>query len=419
MTDLFRIAVASLWSRRNTAILTLLTIAISVALFVGVERIRQDARQAFVRSVSGIDLIVGARSHPVQLMLYSVFNLGEATANVSWPTYEAIAAQKGVAWAVPISLGDSHRGFRVIGTTPEYFTRLRYSGDRPLAFRDGHAFEALFDAVIGAGVAQRLGYELGERIILAHGTSSAALHQHDDRPFTVSGILAPTGTPMDQAIYVSLPAIEAIHLNWRSGTRIGATPDLDALPSEALRPRSITAFYLGLENRLAVFSLQRQINTWREEPLSAVLPGVALQQLWSLLGTVEKALAITAACVVASGLLGLLAVLLATLDERRREMAILRAVGAAPRHVFGLLVCEATGLALAGTLAGYVLLQAFLAATSSWLQARSGLLLVPGWPGAHEWRLMAIVVLAAALASLWPAWLAYRKSVADGISPRS
>lgn len=418
MTDLFRIAMASLWSRRNTALLTLLTIAISVALFVGVERVRQDARQAFVRSVSGIDLIVGARSHPVQLMLYSVFNLGEATANVSWPTYEAIANQRGVAWAVPISLGDSHRGFRVIGTTSDYFTRLRYSGDRQLAFNQGREFEDLFDAVLGAGVAQRLGYQLGDRIILAHGMS-AALHEHDDRPFTVSGILAPTGTPMDQAIYVTLPAIEAIHLNWRSGTRIGATPDLDALPPEALRPRSITAFYLGLENRLAVFSLQRQINTWREEPLSAVLPGVALQQLWSLLGTVERALAMTAACVVLSGLLGLLAVLLATLDERRREMAILRAVGAAPRHVFGLLVCEAVGLAVTGTLVGYALLQAVLTTAASWLQARTGLLLLPGWPNAYEWRLMALVVGAAALASLWPAWLAYRKSVADGISPRT
>lgn len=417
MMPLFRIAAASLWSRRNTALLTLLTIAISVTLFIGVERIRQDARHAFVRSVSGIDLIVGARSHPVQLMLYSVFNLGEATANVSWPTYQALATQKGVAWAVPISLGDSHRGFRVVGTTTDYFTRLRYAGAQPLKFAQGAAFEGLFDAVLGAGVARKLGYTLGDQIVLAHGTASVNLHQHDDRPFTVSGILAPTGTPMDHAIYVSLPAIEAIHLNWRTGTRVGATPDLDALPATALEPRSITAFYLGLDNRLAVFSLQRQINTWRTEPLSAVLPGVALQQLWSLLSTAEKALTLTAACVVLSGLLGLLAVLLATLGERRREMAILRAVGAAPRHVFGLLMCEAIGLAVIGTLAGYGLLQALLASTSAWLQARTGLLLTPGWPGAHEWALLALVVAAAALVSLWPATLAYRQSVADGIHP--
>src|SRR5690606_11491892 len=175
----------------------------------------------------------------------------------------------------------------------------------------------------------------------------------------------------------------------------------------------------GLDNRLAVFSLQRQINTWRDEPLSAVLPGVALQQLWSLLGTAEKALAITAGCVVLCGLLGLLAVLLATLDARRREMAILRAVGAAPRHVFGLLVCEALGLAIVGTLAGYVLLQVGLIASSPWLQARSGLLLTPGWPSPPESLLLLAVIAAAALASLWPAWLAYRKSVADGISPQS
>lgn len=419
MTALLRIALASLWNRRFTVTLTLFTIAISVMLFLGVERLRQDARDSFLRTASGIDLIAGARAHPVQLMLYSVFRLGEATGNVSWQAYQASAQQPGVAWTVPISLGDSHQGYRVVGTTPAYFAHVRYAGDQTIRFAQGRPFEALFDAVVGADVARQLGYGIDSRIVLSHGTAAANPNQHDDRPFRVTGVLAPTGTPIDQGVYVSLQAIEAIHLNWRSGTRIGRAPDLAALTAERLQPRSITAFYIGLDNRMAVFSLQRWINEYRAEAMTAVLPGVALQQLWSLLGTAERALAVTAACVVLTGLLGLLAVLLATLEERRREMAILRSVGAGPRHVCALLLCEALLLAVAGTVVGYALLQLATILLAPWVQAQYGLMLTAGWPSAAELQLMGRVILAALVAGCVPAILAYRRSVADGISIRS
>ncbi len=419
MTALLRIAIGSLWNRRYTAFLTLITIAISVMLFLGVERLRQDARTSFVRTASGIDLIVGARAHPVQLMLYSVFRLGEATGNISWQAYLATAQQAGVAWTVPISLGDSHRGFRVVGTTPDYFKHVKYAGDQTIGFAQGRPFESLFDAVVGSDVARQLGYQAGSSIVLAHGTSTANPNLHDDRPFQVVGVLAPTGTPIDQGVYVSLQAIEAIHLNWRSGTRIGHAPPAGALAQERLQPRSITAFYVGLGNRMTVFTLQRWINEYRAQPMTAVLPGVALAQLWSLLGTAERALAVTAACVVLTGLLGLLAVLLSTLDERRREMAILRSVGASPRHICALLLCEAVLLAMMGTIAGYALLELGVGLLGPWAQARYGLILTAGWPSMNELRLMGYVISAALLAGCIPAALAYRKSIADGISVRS
>lgn len=415
---LWRIALGSLWSRRFTVVLTLVTIAVSVALLLGVERLRQDARQSFLRTVSGIDLVVGARAHPVQLMLYSVFRLGEATNNISWEAYQAVASQPGVGWTVPISLGDSHRGYRVVGTTSAYFDHVRYAGDQPLAMAEGRRFEGLFDAVVGAAVARELGYAPGESIVLAHGTAAANPNLHDDRPFTVTGVLAPTGTPIDHAIYVSLEAIEAIHMNWRAGTRIGTAPAPDTIDPARLQPRTITAFYVGLERRLAVFAVQRWVNEYRAEPMTAVLPGVALQQLWGLLGTAERALTLTAACVVLTGLLGLLAVLLATLEERRREMAILRAVGASPRHVAGLLLWEAAVLAVAGTAMGYILLQGAGAALAPWLQAQYGLLLSLGLPDANAWRLMGLVVASALAVSCVPALLAYRHSVADGITAK-
>jgi putative ABC transport system permease protein len=422
MTALLRIAWRSLRNRGFTAALTVLTVALSVMLLLGVERLREQTRESFLRSVSGTDLIVGARAHPVQLLLYSVFRMGDATNNMRWESYQKIATHPAVAWSVPISLGDSHRGFRVVGTTPAYFRHVGYSDGRRLRFAQGRAFaggadaEQLFEAVIGADVAERLGYDLSSRIVLAHGTARVNIHKHEDRPFAVVGVLQRTGTPADQGIYVSLQAIEAIHLNWRGGIRIARGAPDTALTRDALRPRSVTAAYIGLRSKIAVFSLQQAINRYDTEPLSAILPGVALQMLWGMLGTVERAMLIAAGCVVAAGLMVVLTTILATLNERRREMAILRAVGAGPRHVFGLLLIEAAVLAAAGAMLGLLLTHAGFWLLSPWLQSRYGLFLPPAMPDAREWRLLATIVAAGIGVGLLPAFLAYRRSLQDGMT---
>lgn len=419
MIQLAGLALRSLVNRRFSVMLTVLTIAISVALLLGVERLRMEAREGFLRTVSGTDLIVGARANPVQLLLYAVFRIGDATNNVSWESYRTFAERPNVAWTIPISLGDSHRGFRVVGTNHDYFEHLRFAGDRELAFVEGRRFEGLYDAVIGAEVAARLDYTVGQRIVVAHGTGQVNLAEHDDQPFTVVGVLARTGTPVDQSVHVSLEAIEAIHTNWRSGTRLGLAPTLEELERADLTPSTITAFYMGLGSRMQVFAVQRAINEYREEPLSAILPGVALNQLWQLMSVAERALLITAACVVLVGLLGMLTALLATLNERRREMAILRSVGARPGHVFGLLIAESTLLTLAGLALGVVLMYVGLYSLSGWLEARFGLFLSLGGLGAGEWRLLALVLAGSFVIGLLPAWLAYRRSVADGMSVRT
>lgn len=416
MSALFRLAWASLINRRFTAAVTVATIALSVLLLLGVERLRSEARSSFLRTVAGTDLIVGARAHPVQLLLYSVFHLGDATNNVSWKSYQEIAAREDIAWTVPVSLGDSHKGYRVIGTTANYFAHIRTGGQRALRFEHGRAFDGLFEAVLGAEVAGRLGYALGDSIVLAHGTGALNPNQHDDRPFTVVGVLARTGTPIDQSVHVSLEAIEAIHVNWRSGTRIGRAPD--EISPERLQPRSITAFFVGLESRMATFAVQRAVNEFRAEPLTAVLPGVALQQLWGMLGVVEKALMLTAACVVAAGLLGMLAALLGTLSERRREMAILRALGAGPGTVSALLLLEAVLLTAVGLLIGLALLHvgAWFAAPA--IERSTGIALTLGWPSPAEFKLLGLVLGAGAGVGLIPAFLAYRRSLADGMMVR-
>lgn len=417
---MLRLAIKSLLNRRGTVLLTVFTIAISTALLVGVERLRGEARSSFSSTLSGTDLIVGARAGTVQLLLYSVFRMGEPTANVSWTTYREIAAAPTVAWTVPLSLGDSHRGYRVLGTTDAYFEHYRYGARQSLRFREGKPFEGIYDAVLGSEVASKLGYELGQEVVIAHGIGRVSFSDHDDKPFTVAGILAPTGTPVDRTVHVSLAAIEAIHLDWQSGTRLpGRSISAEEALKQDLTPKTITAFLVGLKSRVATFALQRQINEYRAEPLTAILPGVALQQLWSLTGVAENALRIVAACVVVVGLLGMLTALLTTLNERRREMAILRSVGARPRTVMGLLVLESATLTLAGIALGIVLLYAIIGALRGVAASRFGLFLGLGPPSAAELTALVAILCAGLLVGLLPAWLAYRRSLSDGLTVRT
>ncbi|GIX38774.1 MAG: hypothetical protein KatS3mg127_2013 [Silanimonas sp.] len=417
MSGLVGLAWASLRNRRATVLLTVLTLGLSVLLMLGIERVRQEARESFLRSVSGTDLIVGARSHPVQLLLYSVFHLGEPTANLQWDTYEKLKALPPVAWTVPISLGDSYRGYRVVGTTPAYFEHMGYAERRGLPFREGRAFADLHDAVLGADVAEGLRHALGDEIVLAHGTARVAAQKHEDQPFRVVGILARTGTPIDQGVYVSLEAIEAIHLNWRGGVPMGrGAVDPARLPPELLKPKTVTAVFVGLDSRLETFTVQRVVNEYRGEPLIAVLPGVALAQLWSLMHGVERALLVAAGVAVLAALMVLLTTILSTLKERRREMALLRAVGAGPRHVFALLLAEAALLTGLGLLLGLLLLQGGLAVLSPWLEARYGLFFAPGWPRPSEWALLGGIWFGGILLGLIPAALAYLRSLQDGVA---
>ncbi|KLJ00766.1 ABC transporter permease [Luteimonas sp. FCS-9] len=411
------LAIRSLLDRRVAAVLTLSTIMLGACLLLGVERMRAQARESFSSAVSGTDLIVGARTSPVGLLLYSVFHIGEPTSNVSWDSYQRIRAMPGVAWAVPLSLGDSHRGYRVVGTSRDFLRHYRYAGRQPLALAEGVAFDGVHEAVIGAEVARVLGYPVGQRIVLAHGTARHNLHQHDDAPFTVVGILAPTGTPVDASVLTSLESIEAIHADWQTGTRIpGARPTVR--DEATLQPRSITAVLVGLERRAASFQLQRAINDDPGEPLLAILPGVALQQLWRLVGGFERVLAVVSMAVLAVGLIGMTTALTATLEERRREMAILRALGARPAQIAGLLVLESTVLTVVGAVAGAVLLQVATVAGRSWLLGRYGVVVPVAWPGIDDLRLLAWVLAAGLGAGLVPAAMAYRRTLADGLTPR-
>ncbi len=424
MSALLQVALKSALNRRGTLSLVLLSIALATTLLLTLERLRSDIRESFSLSVSGTDLVVGARTSPIQLMLYAVFRVGGATSTVSMASIDAIGQHRAVAWTVPLALGDSHRGRPVLGTTTAYFERYAYGDRQPLVLAQGRAFtgtlDGLYEAVIGAEVAQALGYRLGQRVVLSHGSGGVLGQEHADKPFTVVGVLARTGTPVDRTVHVSLEAIEAIHLDWAGGAPI---PGVTIAPEHArkfdLKPKQVTAALVGLKNRVAVFNVQRFVNGYEGEPLLAVLPGVALDELWAVVGPGEQALLVMSALVALVSLASLVAVVLAGLNERRRELAVLRAVGAGPRHVLLLLAAEGALVTAGGVLLGVLATVAAVLLAAPLLQQQFGITLSAGAPTAAQWGLLLAVLAAGMLASLVPGWRAYRLSLADGLSPRT
>ncbi|MEZ8140973.1 peptide ABC transporter permease [Enterovibrio norvegicus FF-33] len=415
---IFRLAIQSLTNRKATAFLTILTVAISVALLLGVERVRTQAKESFANTISGTDLIVGARSGQVNLLLYSVFRIGNATNNIGWDSVEEIQRHPSVAWSIPISLGDSHRGFRVVGTTGDYFTHYKYGNKQPLTFTQGLPFNGLFDTVIGAEVAEKLEYKLGDDIVIAHGLADRKFSRHDNLPFTITGILAPTGTPVDRSVHVSLPAIEAIHIGWESGARMGVGVSAEGIDPDKLQPEQITALLVGLKSKIQTFALLRTINEYKREPLTAIMPGIALHELWGLMSVAEQALLVVSGFVVVAGLLGMLSSLLTSLNERRREMAILRAMGARPAHIFALLISEAVCLTLLGIMLGIASVFAVITIAAPFVLSQYGLQLSATLLNSREWMLMGIVLVAGLLVGVLPALRAYRQSLSDGMTIR-
>ena len=419
MTPLLSLAAHSAWNRRFALSLVLASIALSTVLLLGIERLRQDVRQNFSAAVSGTDLIVGARTGPVELLLYAVFRIGSASNNIRYSSVMALAQHRAVAWVVPLSLGDSHHGFAVLGTSEGYFEHFRHGERQALRLAQGRAFAGLYEVVLGADVARQRGYRLGQPLVLSHGDGQLEANDHADKPFAVVGILAPTGTPVDRTLHISLQAMEALHVDFTGGARLpGQTLDARQAAAQDLTPRSVTAALVGLKNRAAVFGVQRDVAAFRDEPLLAILPGVALDQLWELVALGERGLQAMSALVGVVSLAALVAVIAAGLNERRRELAILRAVGAGPRQLLLLLATEGALVTLAGVALGAILLWGGVALLGPWVQGRFGIALRLQAPGGAEWAWLAALLAGGFVASLVPGWRAYRLSLADGLSPR-
>jgi len=412
---LLKLTFNSLYARLLTVGMTVFAISLSLMLYMSVEKLRTSAYTSFTDTISQTDLIVGARTSSVQLLLYSVFRIGNATNNITWESYEDVINKKEVAWSVPISLGDSHKGFRVMGTNSEFFKRYKFRGGQSIELEEGNKLDDLYDVIIGAGVAEKLNYSVGTPLIVSHGLQSFS--DHDDQPFKVSGILAKTGTPVDNTVIVSLEAIEAIHVDWSTGAKIpGQITPVEEIRQMDLSPKNITAALIGVNSKLQIFQLQRWINEYPEESLSSILPGVALQELWRIVGVVENLLLGISVTVIFTTLIGMTAIIFSSLNERRREMAIWRAMGASPKVVIGLLMLEAFIISVMSIIVSTVMLFLTLYVLQPWIDNTYGILVNIEMLAVKDIYIFMLFIIAASLVSLIPAIRAYWFSINDGMT---
>lgn len=409
--------IASMRSRLVPIVLVIVALSASMALLLAVDRIQQATKNGFNQSLSGVDLVLGPGGSGLELVLYTVFHLGKPTNNITTETVSDITDDPMVEWAVPIALGDNHRGYRVISTTDEYFDRVKFGGDQPLVFAQGAPFSDLNETVIGSEVAEALGYTLDTSIFVTHGSQMIG-KLHDDFSFKITGILESTGTPIDRAVFVSLEGYELVHLGWQNGSKTVSLQNLDinAIPKERLYPKTVTAVYLGLTSKLSLFKFIRAVRDYPEEAISAVIPGVALAELWSIVGIVDSVFQLLNWLIIGISIVGMVTMIITGLDSRTRELTILRALGLSPPKLAGLVLLETIIISLTAVLSAIVLVWFLTVAAADLLNQWAGVRIELTWLAIDELSTIMIIVLAGVCASLIPAGMVYRRSLHKGFS---
>ena len=404
-----KIVLKSLQDRKGSVLLTLMAMTISIFVILGVEHIRQQTKKSFESTLSDTDLVIGSRSGSLNLLLYSVFRIGSPTNNINWNSFKTISRDSKVEWAIPLSLGDSHKGFPVLGTNSDYFKYFRYGQKKTLEFKAGKPFEQIFDVVIGSEIAKQLKYNIGDKIILSHGIHKQSLQQHDEYPFQIVGILKPTGTPVDRTVHIQLEGMEVIHVGWQNGVQVFKNKISKEFLNSGIEPKSITAILVGLKSKLATFSFQRTINNFADEPLLAILPGVALSELWQMMSLLEKSLLLVASLVFVSACFGVSAVLLNSIRERKEEIRLLRIIGASPPFIFALIETETLVITLTATVLATILLTATLIGAEGYIVGNYGIQISQFMELTSYLWVVAIVLTLTLIAGLVPGWAAYQE----------
>ncbi|WP_439183526.1 ABC transporter permease [Carboxylicivirga taeanensis] len=424
MSILLRLAFKSIRFRKATLILSLVSVSLSVLLLLSVERLRFTIEESFSSSISGTDLIVGARSANIPLLLSSIFHIGSPSQNVSWKTYEYLSNQQEVKWSIPISIGDSHKGFSVVGTTDQFFEHYQYGRKLNLQINRGEACVHGQECVLGAKAARDLGYSVGDDMVVTHGMGHEEFVKHEDEPFKIAGILEPTGTPVDQSIFVSIYALDAIHSHFyvNDSHNYDVFDGLDEIHSHAghdhqhekqlQNPKALSSFLLGLNSKSDILLLQRSINEYSDEPLTAILPAYTLIELWEIVKPVEHTLIVISVLVLIIALAGVFTTIMISLNDRVREISILRSVGAKAKHVFGLILLESFGIISLGIVSGVFLLYTSLFIAKPILTKQLGVVISIGWFSINELTMMFLIFVLGGIIGLIPAYKAYRNSMA-------
>ena len=408
----------SIRSRILPVSLVTITLMASMVLLLSIERIQKATEAGFNQSISGVDVIIGPRSSSLEVVLYTVFHLGRPTNNITTKTIDDLKTRKDIDYMVPIALGDSHKGFRVIATDKDYFKYVKYAGNKPLTFSNGGAFQQLSGAVIGADVAEKLNYQVGTDLHISHGSGKSVSQKHDDFSFQVSGVLNKTGTPIDQAVFVDLKGYELIHLGWQSGKKVFSLNqiDLSTISDADLKPKTVTAAFVGLKSKLTLFHFVEDIKKYPNEAISAIMPGIALAQLWSIVGLVDQGFELLSWIIIAISLIAMVTLIISSIDNRKREMTIYRANGATPMFLSALVVLEALIIGLSAIVGAVIFVTVVTYLATDQLNLILGITPEFEWVSMHEIKIFAIILFVGVLSSLVPATMVFRKNIHQSLS---
>lgn len=434
------LVIRNLRRRALASLLTGFSVALGVGLFATVGALRQASEIGFQRSASMCDMLAGAKGSGLQLTLNALYHMGQSQGNLPYEVYEEIAETPGVLWAVPLAVGDSYRGHRIVGITGNLFEDVQlvgHDGTEPLTFQEGGGFgysreefaelkaelaaeedsgheedhaghhhedhEKLFRAVLGADVARRTGLGVGDHFHPTHGVEGVS-EEHEDGESEVVGVLATTGTPIDWAILIPIGAYYILD---------GHEPVEGMVEGGARDPRGLSAIMMRTKPGFYRTRIFRSVNDRLDA--MAIYPSVEVRNLFSILGQGDLILRWITALIVVVALVGVMVAIYNTMGARRREFAVLRALGARRRTILGLVTCESALLALLGGLAGLGLASILIYAASGEVQAQTGVDLTTS-VGLAELQLLLAVTLAGAVAGLVPALSAYRTEAAHTLS---
>jgi putative ABC transport system permease protein len=392
---LLALAFRYLWARPLAALLNLLLLTLGLASITFVVIVSDQVTRAFQRDLAGIDLVVGAKGSPMQLILAGVFHIDVPPGNIALHDVQELAKKPQVAQLIPLSLGDSFGGFRVVGTTPAYLAHYQ------VQFAQGKAWTQPMEAVVGAQVAQRTGFQPGATFMGNHGLGAGG-HSHGDTPYRVTGVLAPCGCVLDRLIVTSTESV------WRVHEKKPAAHDGDH-KAGADEHREVTMALVRYSTPLAAASFPRYVNTQTE--MQAAAPAVEVTRLLRMLGVGSEVLQGVGAVLLLTAALSVFIALWTAVRERRADLAMLRMLGASPGKVAALLLAEGFWLAALASVLGLAAGHVLAALTGSVLQAQQSLPLTGWqWVPAEGWIPVA-ALLTAGVAALIPAVSAYRVDV--------
>jgi putative ABC transport system permease protein len=384
-----------------------------MVLLLSIERIQNGTKQSFNYSISGVDSVIGPRSSSIALVLYTIFHIGKPTNNITYETFKYLKERKDIDWIVPIALGDSYDEFRVIATNSDYFKKIKFGDNNQITFDKGNNSLELNNTIFGADVAKKLNSNIGDKINIVHGSNADMGIEHDDFSFELSGILSKTGTPIDKLVFINLQGYELVHLGWKSGKKIFSlkNQDLATIDTSQLIPKTITAAFVGLKSKLTIFNFQKDMREYQEEPISAVIPSIALSELWSIVGVVDKGFKLLSWIVIIISLIAMITLIINSLENRKREMLIYRANGASPLDLSLMVVIEAIFIGLVSIILALIFVFLISYFASSQLSINFGVSANFSFLTANEATILSIILLAGVLSSLVPAFITYRNNL--------